>query len=192
MKSYNPASLQPDHPVAVLFALCRYGQRETGVVRAFFLLLIQQATILQPQTPKAVEQFYRRYHIKHQRVPTFEEVRVAFEESLRAFSEIYTLIDGLDELANLLELFLDVLGFLIRSFENLKILTTSTPARSLMRHPTFQDGRILIKNSNANTDLRLFISREPNSGQLRRLLANGNLWQEVEENIFKKADGMYV
>lgn len=176
----------------MLFAWCRYGQRETGVIRALFLLLIQQATILQPQTPKAVEQFYRRCQIKHQRVPTIEEVRVAFEESLRAFSEIYTLIDGLDELANLLEPFLDVLGFLIRSFENLKILTTSTPARSLMRHPTFQDGRILIKNSNANTDLRLFISREPNSGQLRRHLANGNLWQEVEENIFKKADGMYV
>lgn len=157
----------------MLFALCRYGQRETGVIRALFLLLIQQATILQPQTPKAVEQFYRRYQIKHQRVPTFEEVRVAFEESLRAFREIYTLIDGLDELANLLEPFLDLLGVLIRPFENLKILTTSTPARSLMRH-------------------RLFISREPNSGQLRRLLSNGNLWQEVEENIFKKADGMYV
>lgn len=61
-----------------------------------------------------------------------------------------------------------------------------------MRHPTFHDGRMLIKNSNANTDLRLFISREANSGQLRRLLANGNLWQEVEDNIFKKADGMYV
>lgn len=56
-----------------------------NVVRALLLLLIQQATILQPQTPKAVEQLYRRYQIKHQRVPTFEEVRVAFEESLRAF-----------------------------------------------------------------------------------------------------------
>lgn len=157
----------------MLFALCTYGQCETGVVRALFLLHIQQATILQPQTPKAVEQFYKRYQIKHQRVPTFEEVKVAFGESLCAFREIYTLIDGLDKLANLLEPFLDLLGVLIRPFENLKILTTSTPARSLMRH-------------------RLYISREPNSGQLRRLLANGNLWQEVEENIFEKADGMYV
>lgn len=119
-----------------------------------------------------MEQFYRRYQIKHQRVPTFEEVKVAFGESLCAFREIYTLIDGLDKLANLLEPFLDLLGVLIRPFENLKILTTSTPARSLMRH-------------------RLYISREPNSGQLRHLLANGNLWQEVEENIFEKADGMY-
>lgn len=111
---------------------------------------------------------------------------------LKRASAPFILIDGLDELANQWEPFLDVLGFLITSFENLKILTTPRPAHSLMRHSIFHDGRILIKNSNANTNLRLFISREPHSGQLRRLLVSGNLWQEVEENIFKRADGMYV
>lgn len=189
--------LQIQHPyspnplVAVLFAFCSYERRETSIVREILLLLIQQATILQSQTPEAVELLYRR-HVERRSVPTLEEVRVAFGESLLAFRKIYILIDGLDELANQLEPFLDVLGSLIKSFENLKILVASRPADSLMRHPIFHDGRISITTQSVNTDIQLFIRRELNSGQLGRLLANSNLQQRIEDNILYKADGMYA
>lgn len=175
----------------MLFAFCSYERRETSAVRGLLLLLIQQATILQPQTPKAVEVLYRR-HVERQSVPTLEEVRVAFGESLRAFREIYILIDGLDELANELEPFLDVLGCLIESFENLKILATSRHVPSLERHPTFHDGRISMKMPTDNTQLQLFIRSKLDSEQLRRLLPDGDLQQKVEEIILNKADGMYV
>lgn len=139
-----------------------------------------------------MELLYRR-HFERQSVPTLEEVRVAFGESLRAFREIYILIDGLDELlANQLEPFLDVLGSLITSFENLKVLATSRPVPSLMRHPTFHDGRISIKMQSANREPQLFIRKELNSGQLGRLLANDDLQLRVEEIILNKANGLYV
>lgn len=174
----------------MLFAFCSSQRRDTSVV--ILLLLIQQATILQTQTPKAVKQLYER-HFERQSVPTLEEVGVTFGESLRAFREIYILIDGLDELVDHLEPFLDVLGSLITSFENLKILATSRPALSLMRHSAFHERRISIERQSANTHLQRFIMEGLDSSrQLRRLLANRDFQLEVGEKILDKAGGLYV
>lgn len=174
----------------MLFVFCSSQRRGTSV--DILLLLIQQATILQPQTPKAVEMLYER-HIGRRSVPTLEEVKVAFGESLRVFRETYILIDGLDELADQLEPFLDVLGSLITSFKNLKILVTSRPAPSLTRHSAFHERHISIEKQGANTEgLRLFIQSELNSGQLRRVLANDDLRRAFEENILNEAEGKYV
>lgn len=179
----------PKSPVAVLFAISSSQWGFTSV--DILLLLIQQAIILQPQTPKAVEMLYER-HIERQSVPTLEEVEVAFGESLRVFRETYILIDGLDALADQLEPFLDVLGSLITSFKNLKILVTSRPAPSLTRHSAFHERHISIERRRITEDLRLYIQSELNSGQLRRLLANDDLRLAVEENILNEGEGLYV
>lgn len=174
----------PNSPVAVLFAFSSFNRGDTSV--DILLLLVQQATILQPQTPKAVEMLYER-HIERHSVPTLEEVEVAFRESLRVFSETYILIDGLDELADQLEPFLDVLGSLITTFKNLKILVTSRPAPSLTRHSAFHERHISIERHGAYTEeLRLFIRSELNSRQLRPLLANDDLRLAAEEYILNE------
>lgn len=138
-----------------------------------------------------MELLYSR-HFERRSVPRLEEARAAFGESLRAFREIYILIDGLDELADQLEPFLNLLGSLVKSFENLKTLATSRLASVLMRHPTFHYGHISLESSRADRDLQLFIRAELQSGQLKRLLDDSDLRQRVEENILKNANGMYV
>lgn len=155
------------------------------------LLLIQQATILQPQTPKAVEMLYHR-HFRQHSVPSFDEVRVAFEESIRAFHEICILIDGLDESDNFLEPFFDMLGSLITSFRNLKILVTSRPVPSIMRSSIFHDKLISFPVQSFAEELQLFLGRELESRHFKRLLESDNLRQKVEENILKKANALYV
>lgn len=173
----------------MLFAFCSLRRLDTSI--GILLLLIQQATILQAQTPKAVKQLYER-HFERQSVPTLKEVGVTFRESLRAFRKIYILIDGLDELADHWEPVLDVLGSLITSFENLKILATSRPERSLTRHSAF-DRRISIERRSDNSDLRHFImGKLDSSRQLRRLLDNRDFQLEVGDKILNKAGGMYV
>lgn len=180
----------PDHTVALLFAFCDYKDTNSGATK-LLLLLIQQVSILQPQIPKAVEQLYSRYLVDN-RYPTIKDVTVAFRESLRAFREIYLLIDGLDELADDLELFLNVLVSLATSFQNLKILVTSRDILTLVHWSTLFDERISISMQDINTDLQLFIRRELDLSQLRRLLAGGDLQQRVEKSIFNKANGLYV
>ena len=180
----------PDHTVAVLFAFCNDKDTNSGAAK-LFLLLIQQVLILQPQTPKAVEQLYSRYLVDN-RYPTSKDVIVAFRESLCAFREIYLLIDGLDELADELEPFLNELISLAISFQNLKILVTSRDAPTLVHFSTFFDGRISIEMQDINTELQLFIRRELDSSQVKRLLADDHLRQRVENSILNKADGSYV
>lgn len=173
----------------MLFAFCSSQRPDTSIV--ILLLLIQQATILQAQTPKAVKQLYER-HFERQSVPTLKEVGVTLRESLRAFRKIYILIDGLDELADHGEPLLDELGSLITSFENLKILATSRPERSLTRHSAF-DRRISIERRSDHSDLRHFImGKLDSSPQLRRLLDNRDFQLEVGDKILNKAGGMYV
>lgn len=181
----------PDDSVAVLFAFSNHNDEHNDVT-GILLLLIQQVTILQPQTPKAVERLYNCYLVED-RYPTFEDVTEVLRESLHAFREIYILIDGLDELANGLEPLLDLLFSLVTSFHNLKILVTSRVSPTLLiDYFTFFDGHISISGQDIITDLQLFIRRGLNSSHLKRIWPDGELQQRVEQRILQKANGSYV
>ena len=178
--------------IGLAYIYCDYGRREHQTPLYLISSLTQQLCLLSPTLPPCVKALHDLHHLRTTR-PLLKEMCQVFQETVQSFTQVYVVIDALDELsakAGYLRTFLDELLKAKRSSSTLSMLFTS-------RHLALQDVRhyfndaIKVDISALRGDIEKFID-----GHVSKLSPTGPirtyalLEREVKNTVAQAAKGM--
>lgn len=178
--------------IGLAYIYCDYQRHDQQTPLQLFSSLTQQLCLLNATLPPSVRNLYN-LHQSRSTTPSLEEICGVFQNVIRSFTQVYIVIDAVDELPakpGFRHSFLDELLNLKHSSPALNMLFTSRPlAPGVVRH-FFKDA-IQVEISAASEDVDKFID-----GYLARLSPDAllrsdvDLAKEVRDTVAKAVRGM--
>ena len=154
--------------------------------------LITQVSLQDPNPSQPLNSLYNDCD-KGNRQPLHDSLLLTFKQMLRPFSEIFLVIDALDECSDrehLLQILIAIVGW---DFENFHILVTSRLEQDLRTAIDNLNGHkeIRIQSQVINEDIRAYVhDRLHMDPTLQRWRRSANIQSEIETSLMEKACGM--
>jgi hypothetical protein len=150
--------------------------------------LIQQLLLGQPTIPKDVHDLYASHHRSNTQ-PDLSELSKLLHSSVEAFSNVYIIVDALDECDEGGKRRSQLLSYLLSLDSRVRLFFTSRPlgdVEDLL--PSAVRFKIRAQDPDMHKYITAQIDREPNLARLCK--KNEDLRDEISQKIIAKADGM--
>lgn len=175
--------------IGIAFIYCNFRRQEDQNFKRLLASLLKQLAGGRHSLPESTKDLYRQHSIKRTQ-PSLEELLIDFECVISQYSEIFIILDALDEcqLSGLNSLLSKLFDF--QKDHKMKILATSRPI------PEITDwfssiNSIKLEIRAETSDVTKFIE-----GRMEELLyvarRNQTLKEEIKAGISEAVDGMYV
>ena len=178
-----------DH-AAVACIYCSYKERENQSTTNLIASLLKQLIQLRPEIPSEIVNLHER-HLTKQTRPTLDEVSQLLKREIRSRSNVFIIIDALDELSDSDNTRDNFISELRSIQDDVRLMITSRHVTTI-EHEFENAGRIEILAS--DEDVKLYLKAR--IGQERRLSRQLKGDTDLEETIVKtiaeNAKGMYV
>lgn len=177
--------------ICVCYLYCDYNNEETTTGTNLVANLLQQLLRSKPQVPEDVISLYRR-HSKAGTRPSRKELTELLHNQFRSFSEIFLVVDALDEIPEKggeRESFMDDIRRFRDIHQNIRILITS---RRLVDIETDFAGESFIEVRAIQTDIETYVEDGISKARRLRLLirADHSIRQRIKERIVSNSRGM--
>jgi Cdc6-like AAA superfamily ATPase len=177
---------EPDKKAGIACLYCEYKRREDQTLQSLLAAVLRQ--LVEQHTPlmASIEELYRSY-LTEKIQPSFEEIFSALSEAIRSFSQVFLVVDALDECSQ------QSRGELLSSLQNLqktgmKLLVTSRRTVDFRQH--FEECDELEIEA-CECDVKAVLDDQKK--KLPKCVRDdNNLWNEVKEGIVAAVDGMLV
>jgi hypothetical protein len=180
----------PFQTTGLAFIYCNHKEYLTQSVEYFIGSIVRQLVGRGSSIPLEVHALYEKYRGKDTN-PTYEEYINLLQLLAKGYSEVYIVIDALDECVDKGGeiIWSDLLGKLERSVNNLRLLYTSRYIEDTVRILK-RSSRIDISAS--PVDIDLFIRAQASSKPLllHFCMEHPDLENEIVQTVSSKSDGM--
>ncbi len=182
----------PFHSKAVAILYLSYGDQEEQSAKNLIGSLVRQVAHGKRTLSDEVIGLYRDHAFKACR-PTISELSNLLHSEITGLSEVFILVDAMDECSNNNYTREDLLTTLQSLLEmpNVRLLITSRPVASIDAH---LQGMAYLEIRAANEDIRRYIeNRIPKERRLIPYVRGDDAFQvSIIDTIIAKAQGMYV
>ena len=171
--------------IAVAYIYCSYKEQEHQTDGNLIASLLQQLVQRKTFIPDEISSLYHR-HIRKQTRPTLDEWSELLQPEVRCFSEVFIIIDALDECSDdTRDRFLTE----IRKLPSIHLLVTSRHVLTIERE---FDKAVSVEITASNEDVRRYLeSRMERERRLARYVrTDPTLKETIISIIVEKAKGM--
>jgi hypothetical protein len=180
-----PEKTFSEHLTGIAFLYCSYGRREEQKSANLLSALLKQLVQGQPLIPEPVKDLYNN-HVNRRTRPLFDEVSKSLSFITKSYSQVFIVVDALDECTNgtCMELLSEIRN--LQSQSNTKLMATSRFIATITQE--FKED-INLEIRAVDEDIERCLD-----SQMSRLpsfvLRSPSLPQLIKAGITKAADGM--
>ncbi len=164
-------------------------QRHDNMIRS----LITQLSLRCTGTPGALAVLFSSC-MDGERQPTSDALLTTLRQMIGEFSEVFVILDALDECKERQELLEDINEIAGWKSEKLHILATSRREKDIEESLSLfvsDERKVCFQNEPVNDDIRAYIQKRLQTDQnLKRWRNKPEVQQEIETKLMDKADGM--